>query len=102
MARVPPLRAQRLDLPRVEHGGDRLDARAQRRRVVIEVDPGAAAPQLAPHRLEVDVARLDVVLGERALLRDEGVLAVGPVAPPVEGTGEATRARPAIDRDLHA
>ena len=30
--------------------GGRLDALAQRRRVVVEVDPRAAAPHLAPHR----------------------------------------------------
>ena len=35
----------------------RLDALAQRRRVVVEVDPRAPAPRLAPHRHEVDVVR---------------------------------------------
>ena len=49
-ARVPPLGAQRLDLPRVEDRGGGLDALAQRRRVVVEVDPRAAAPRLAAHR----------------------------------------------------
>ena len=77
-AGVPPLGPQRLDLPRVEDGGDRLDALPQRRRVVVEVDPRAPAPHLAPHRRQVDVAGLQVVLGERPPLRDVGVRAVGP------------------------
>ena len=73
-ARVPPLGAQRLDLPRVEDGRARLDALPQRRRVVVEVDPRAAAPRLAAHRHEVDVVGLQVVLGERASLRGTDVL----------------------------
>ena len=64
-ARVPPLGPQRLDLPRVEDRGERLDALPQRRGVVVEVDPRASAPHLAPHRREVDVVGLQVVLGER-------------------------------------
>ena len=46
-------------------GRGRLDALPQRRRVVVEVDPRAPAPHLAPHRHEVDVVGLQVVLGER-------------------------------------
>ena len=51
---------------------------AQRRRVVVEVDPRAAAPHLAPHRHEVDVVRLQVVLGERLPLRDGVFVPSGP------------------------
>ena len=101
-ARVPPLGPQRLDLPRVEDGGERLDALPQRRRVVVEVDPRAPAPHLAPHRHEVDVVGLQVVLGERPALRDERVLAVGAVAPAVERAGEPALARPATLDDLDA
>ncbi len=101
-AGVPPLRLQRLHLPGVEDGGERLDALPQRRGTGIEVDPGAPAPHLAPHRGEVDVLRLQVVLGERLPLGDEGVLAVGAVAPAVEWADEAALARaPALD-DLDA
>ena len=56
-AGVPPLGPQRLDLPRVEDGGDRLEALPQRRGVDVEVDPRAPAPDLAPHRREVEVVR---------------------------------------------
>ncbi len=97
-ARVPPLGAQRLDLPRVEDGGGRFDALPQRRGVVVEVDPRAPAPRLAAHGYEVDVARLQVVLGEHPLARDEGVLAVDAVAPSVERADESALARaPALD-----
>ena len=91
--RVPPLGPHRLHLPRVEDGGGRLDALAQRRRVVVEVDPGAPAPRLAAHRREVDVVGLQVVLGEGTPLRHEGVAAVEAVAPPVERAGEPARRR---------
>ena len=101
-ARVPPLGAQRLHLPRVEDRGERLDALPQRRRVVVEVDPRAPAPHLAPHRHEVDVVRLQVVLGERLALRDEGVRAVEAVAPAVERAGEPALARPAALDDPDA
>ena len=75
---------------------------AQRRGVVVEVDPGAAAPDLAPHRHEVDVAGLQVVLGERPRLRDDGVRAVGAVAPAVERAGEPALARAAALDDPDA
>ena len=64
-----------------------------RRGVVVEVDPRAAAPHLAAHRHEVDVAGLQVVLGERLAPRDGGVRAVDAVAPPVERAGEPVLAR---------
>ena len=64
-ARVPPLGPQRLHLPRVEDRGVRLDALPQRRRVDVEVDPRAPAPRFTLHRYEVDVLRMQVVLGER-------------------------------------
>ena len=101
-AGVPPLGPQRLHLPGVEDGGERLDALPQRRRVVVEVDPGAPAPHLAPHRREVEVLGLQVVLGERLRLRDEGVRAVGAVAPPVERADEPALARPPALDDLDA
>ena len=80
-------------LPSVHDRGERLDALAQRRGLGVEVDPRAPAPRLAPHGDEVDVARLQVVLGERPRLRDERVPAVGPVAPAVERAGEAASRR---------
>ena len=91
--RVPLLGAQRLHFPRVEDGGGRLHALADGRRVVVEVDPRAPAPRLASHRNEVDVARLHVVPGERLAPGNTGVRAVEPVAPTVEGAGEAIGAR---------
>ena len=47
---------------------------AQRRGAVVEVDPGAPAPRLALHGDEVDVAGLELVLAEGALLGHVGVL----------------------------
>ena len=84
-ARVPPLGAQRLHLPGVEDGGERLEALAQRRRVVVEVDPRAPAPRprTAPATRSMS-SGLQVVLGERPPLGDEGVRAVEAVAPAVE------------------
>ena len=101
-ARVPPLGPQRLHLPGVEDGGERLDALPQRWGIVVEVDPGAPTPHLAPHRREVEVVRLQVVLGERLRLRDEGVLAVRAVAPPVERADEPALARPSTLDDPDA
>ena len=46
-AGFPPLDAQRLHLPCVVGRGERLDTVAQRGRIVVEVDPGAATPQFA-------------------------------------------------------
>ena len=92
---VPPLGAQRLDFPRVEDRGERFDALPQRRRVVVEVDPCAAAPCLALHRHEVDVVGVEVVLGEGPRPGHERVLAVGVVAPPVERAREPVLARAA-------
>ena len=90
---VPPLGAHRLDLPGVEDRGDRLEALPQRRGVLVEVDPRAAAPRLAPHRHEVEVVGPQVVLREAAPAGDRGVRAVRRVAPPVERAGEAALAR---------
>ena len=100
--RVPPLGPHRLELPGVHHRRERLDALAQGRCRVVEVDPGAPTPGLAPHRHEIDVVGLQVVLGERAPLRNEGVAAVEAVAPPVERTREPVVAgAPTLD-ELHA
>ncbi len=73
-ARVPPLGPQRLHLPGVEDGGERLDALAQRRGVVVEVDPGAPAPHLAPHRRQVDVAPARRLCSEKVRDWDTKVL----------------------------
>ncbi len=62
---LPPLGAQRLHLPGVVDRGERLKAVAQRRRAVVEVDPRAAAPQLASHRHQAKVVGAQVVLVER-------------------------------------
>ncbi len=99
-ARVPPLGAQRLDLPRVEDRRGRLDALAQRRRVGVEVDPRTPAPHLTTHGGEVDVVWLQVVLGKRAALRHVGVRAIGAVAPAVERTDEPALAGAAVLDDL--
>ena len=86
---VPPLGPHRLDLPGIEDGGERLDALAQGRGVVVEVDPCTPAPRLGPHRDEVEVFGLQVVLGEGLGLGDEGVRPVRAVAPPVERADES-------------
>ncbi len=101
-ARVPPLGPQRLDLPRVEHRGGWIEGLAERRGTVVEVDPRATAPLLAPHRDEIEVVGIEVVLGERPPLGDRGVLAVGPVAPAVERAPEPRLAGPATLDDLDA
>ena len=55
-----------------------------------------------PHRDEVDVVRLEVVLGERLSPRDGCVHAVEAVAPAMERAGEPVLARPASLDDLDA
>ena len=100
-AGVPPLGAQRLDLPPVEDRGGRLEALAQRRRLRIEVDPRAAAPHLAPHRREVDVPALELTLSERLPHGDSGVGAFGAVAPAVERAGEPGIAVASVDGHPH-
>jgi hypothetical protein len=75
---VPPLAPHRLHLPGVQMVAKGSMHSRSGRGLVVEVDPGAAAPDLAAHRGETDVLRLQVVLGEGPGLRDEGVLAVGP------------------------
>ena len=101
-ARVPPLGAQRLHLPRVEDAGGGLDALAQRWGTRVEVDPRAAAPRLAQHGHEVDVAGLELVVGEGSLLRHVGVAPILAVAPAVERTGEPARAGAPSLHHLHA
>ncbi len=101
-ARVPRLGPQRLHLPRVEDRGGRLHALPHRWRVVVEVDPRAPAPHLAPHRREIEVARLQVVLREGLPPRDRGVRAVRAVAPTVERAREPALAGPAPLHELHA
>ena len=86
---VPPLGAQRLDLPRVEDAWRRARCTARSGGALgVEVDPRAAAPRLAPHRHEVDVAGLEVVLGEGARCGTWVLRAVLAVAPAVERAGE--------------
>ena len=68
----------------------------------VEVDPRAAAPHLAAHGHEVDVARLQVVLGEPLAPRHGGVRAVSAVAPPVERAREPVLARAAALDEPHA
>ena len=100
-ARLPPLGAQRSDLPFVVLGGERLDAVAQRRRAVVEVDPRAAAPQLAAGPARGRDRRRQVAFVERLGAQHEGVLAVETPAPAVERADEAA-ARPAALDELHA
>ena len=100
-ARFPPLGAQRRDLPLVVPGGERLDAVAQRRGVVVEVDPRAAAPELAPHRREGEIVGAQIVFVELLGAQHEGVLAVETPAPAVERADEAA-SRPAALHQLHA
>ena len=63
-----------------------------------------AHPPHTSHRTgdEVDVVRLQVVLGERLAPRDGGVRAVDAVAPAVERAGEPALARPSALDDLDA
>src|SRR5205807_6607642 len=93
-ARHPPRGAPPLHLPRVEDRGGRLHALPHGWRLVVEVDPRAPAPHLAPHRDEVDVAWLQVVRGERLAPGDAGIGAVEAIAPAVERAGEAALAGP--------
>jgi len=69
---------------------------------VIEVDPRAAAPHLAPHRYQVDVVRMQVVFGEGLRSRDKGVCAVQAIAPTVERAHEPVLARPSTCDDFDA
>ena len=54
--------------------GDRLDALAQRWCAVVEVDPRASAPQLAPNRDKAEIVGAEVVFVED-LRRSTKVLA---------------------------
>ena len=63
-ARLPPLDAQRLHLPGVIDGRERLEAVAQRWGVVIEVDPRTATPELTSDRNQAEIVRVEVVLVE--------------------------------------
>ena len=92
-AGVPPLGAQRVHHPPVEDVGDGLQARSERGRVVVEVDPCATTPGLAAHRRQVEVGRVEVLGGERPGLGHFRVVPVRPVAPAVEGADEAAAAR---------
>ena len=75
----------------------------QRRGVVVEVDPRAAAPHLAPHRRRGRCRPAARLCSANVLpLRDAGVRAVEAVAPAVERAGEPARARPAALDDLDA
>ena len=98
--RLPPLGPAGRGQPLVLRTGEGLDALPQWRRRVVEVDPGASAPHLAADRREVEVLRLQVVLGEGLRARHEGVGAVGAVAPAVEGADEARLARTTALDDL--
>src|SRR6201999_798775 len=87
-ARLPPLDAQRLDLPRVVDRGERLEAVTQRRSVVVEVDPRAAAPDLTPDRDQAKIVGFQVVVVELLGPQHEGVLSVDAPAPTVERADE--------------
>ena len=87
-AGLPPLDAQRLDLPGVVDRGEGLHPVAQRRGIVVEVDPGATAPQLTPDRDELQVVGGHVVLAEGIGSQHEGVAPVDTPAPAVEGADE--------------
>ena len=63
-ARLPPLGAQRTHLPFVVLGREWFDALAQRRCTVVEVDPGAATPQLTPNRDEAEIIGAEVAFVE--------------------------------------
>src|SRR5579883_2592106 len=81
-------------MPRIHRRGEGLDALPQRRRVAVEVHERATAPRLAPHRNEIDVAGLEVVIGEGAPLGHTGIRAVHAVAPTVKRALKAPRTVP--------
>ena len=56
--------------------------------VVVEVDPGTPAPDLASHRRQVEVVGLQIVRRKRPPAGHGGVRAVRSVAPPMEWAGE--------------
>src|SRR6516165_8017165 len=87
-ARLPPLDAQGFDLPCVIDGREWLEAVAQRRGFVVEVDPCASAPELTSDRNEAEILRAQVVLVELFGPQDEGVATVDTPAPTVEGADE--------------
>ena len=94
-----PLGPQGVCFPGVKHG---LNALAQPRRIVIEVDERAAIGYLDPARSERYVGRLAVGLIEQIGLVDEGVGPVEPITPALEGADESRPTVPAILDELHA
>ena len=88
-ARLPPLDAQRLHLPGVVDGRERLEAVAQRRGVVVEVDPRAPAPELAPDRhAGADPPGSRLCSSNSSGSQHEGVVSVDAPAPAVERADE--------------
>src|SRR5258708_27040408 len=81
-------------------GRNGLDAVAQRRRIVVEVDQRAPAPQLAPDRGEAQIVGAEIAFIENLGPQHEGVGAVETPAPPVERADEVA-ARPTALDDLH-
>src|ERR1700682_126103 len=100
-ARLPPFDAQRLHVPFVMRGSERLDAVAQRRRIVVEVDPGAPAPQLAPDRGKAQIVGTEIALVENLGPQYEGAGTIEAPTPTVERADEVA-ARPAALDDLHS
>src|SRR5262245_26651452 len=82
-------------------GSERLDALAQRRCAVVEVDPRAPIPQLTPDRDKAEIVGAEVAFGEDLRPQHERVGAVQPPAPPVKRAGKAATGPAALD-DLHS
>jgi hypothetical protein len=85
---LPPLDAQRLNLPRVVDRRERLEAVTQRRSVVVEIDPRAATPELAPDRDQPKIVGVQVVFVELVGPQHEGVASIDAPAPAVKGAHE--------------
>src|SRR5258705_4690968 len=100
-ARLPPLDAQRLHVPFVMPGREGLDTVAQQRRIVVEVDPGAPAPQLAPDRGQAQIVGTEVAFVENLWPQYEGAGTVETPTPAVERADEVA-ARPAALDELHS
>src|ERR1700758_5096379 len=88
--RLPPLDAQGLHLPGVVDRRKGLEAVAQRRRVVVEVDPRASAPKLTSDRYEANIFWAQVVLVELFGSQHERIASVDAPAPAVEWADERT------------
>ena len=104
---IAPLHAQLVGIMRFKPVDQRTDAVADRRSVVVEVDPGRADRGLDAAGDEVDIVRIELALAEQLLAVHERVLAVHVEAPAVERADEARRPAVAVivalaARDRHA